>query len=80
MTPLGGAAVLTVIFSTFFMFSFVSGSTSFPKPLSVEEEKKYISQFETGTEEEKQQAKNILIEHNLRLVAEQTEMATKSLC
>ena len=61
--------MLTVIFSTFFMFSFVSGSTSFPKPLSVEEEKKYISQFETGTEEEKQQAKNILIEHNLRLVA-----------
>lgn len=61
--------MLTIIFSTFFMFSFVSGSSSFPKPLSAEEEKKYISQFETGTQEEKQQAKNILIEHNLRLVA-----------
>lgn len=69
MTPLGGVAVFTVFLSTFFMFSFVSGSTSFPKPLSAEEEKKYISQFETGTEEEKQQAKDILIERNLRLVA-----------
>ena len=69
MTPLGGAAVFTVFLSTFFMFSFVSGSASFPKPLSAEEEKKYISQFETGTEEEKQQAKDILIERNLRLVA-----------
>ena len=69
MTHLGGAAVFTVFLSTFFMFSFVSGSASFPKPLSAEEEKKYISQFETGTEEEKQQAKDILIERNLRLVA-----------
>ena len=62
MTPLGGVAVFTVFLSTFFMFSFISGSASFPKPLSAEEEKKYISQFETGTEEEKQQAKDILIE------------------
>lgn len=70
MTPfLGGVTVLTLFFSTFFMFSFVSGSNSFPKPLSAEEEKKYISQFESGTEEEKQEAKDILIEHNLRLVA-----------
>ena len=70
MTPLGGVAVFTVFLSTFFMFSFISGSASFPKPLSAEEEKKYISQFETGTEEEKQQAKDILIERNLRLVAQ----------
>ena len=53
---------------TFFILSFVTGS-SFPKPLSIEDEKKYILQFESGTEEEKQEAKNILIEHNLRLVA-----------
>ncbi len=66
MTPLGGMLVFTLI--PFFILSFVAGS-SFPKPLSVEEEKKYILQFESGTEEEKQEAKNILIEHNLRLVA-----------
>lgn len=65
MTPLGGVAV----FGMFFMFSFVSGSSSFPKPLSAEEEKKYITLFETGTQEQKQEAKDILIEHNLRLVA-----------
>ena len=48
----------------FLMLGFVSGST-FPKPLSEKEEKKYIELFAKGDEN----AKNILIEHNLRLVA-----------
>lgn len=61
--------MLAGLFSSLFMFSFVSYSSSFPKPLSPEEEEKYISLFEDGNESEKQEARNILIEHNLRLVA-----------
>lgn len=53
----------------FFMFSHIAGNSSFPKPLTAEEEARYIDQYENGTPEEKRQAKNILIEHNLRLVA-----------
>ncbi len=44
---------------------YVSGNAAFPKPLSSEEEKKYLSLLSNGDEG----AKNILIEHNLRLVA-----------
>ena len=57
------------LLGSIFLLSFVSGSGSFPKPLSAEEEKKYIEQFESGTQQQKQQAKDILIERNLRLVA-----------
>ena len=46
MTPLGGVAVFTVFLSTFFMFSFISGSASFPKPLSAEEEKMYLEKIQ----------------------------------
>ncbi len=38
---------------------------SFPKPLSAADEKKYFARYATGD----QQARNTLIEHNLRLVA-----------
>ena len=48
----------------FLMLGFVGGST-FPRPLSEKEEKKYIELLSAGDEN----AKNILIEHNLRLVA-----------
>lgn len=44
---------------------YVSGSASFPKPLTPEEEKKYLLACTNGDTN----AKNILIEHNLRLVA-----------
>jgi RNA polymerase sporulation-specific sigma factor len=47
------------------MFSHITGSNSFPKPLSAEEERHYLEQYENGGIE----AKNILIERNLRLVA-----------
>lgn len=40
-------------------------SVSFPKPLSAKEEEHYISLYESGDED----AKNVLIERNLRLVA-----------
>ncbi|MDR5658113.1 RNA polymerase sporulation sigma factor SigK [Serpentinicella sp. ANB-PHB4] len=45
--------------------SYISSNTSFPKPLSKEEEEKYLALFEQGDED----ARNILVERNLRLVA-----------
>ena len=48
----------------FLLLGFVNGN-AFPKPLSAKEEKRYIKLMEEGDEK----AKNILIEHNLRLVA-----------
>lgn len=44
---------------------YVSGNASFPEALSPEEEQKYINLYTEGD----MQAKNVLIEHNLRLVA-----------
>jgi|GEM_PF-6991791 len=43
--------------------------SSFPKPLSPEDEKRYIAMYESGDKAQKAHAKDILIEHNLRLVA-----------
>ncbi len=51
--------------SLILLVSYVSGSDSFPKPLSGKEEKEYLERYKNGDEE----AKNKLIEHNLRLVA-----------
>lgn len=47
------------------MFGYISGSNLFPEPLTSEEEKIYLEQMKNGDEE----ARNILIERNLRLVA-----------
>ncbi len=47
------------------LLSFVSGETAFPKPLTAKEESEYIKKFKNGDME----ARNKLIEHNLRLVA-----------
>ena len=47
------------------MAGYVSGSATFPKPLTAEEEEKYLRLFDEGDEN----AKNMLIERNLRLVA-----------
>ena len=55
----------SIISSLFFLISFISGNNSFPKPLSSKEEQMYIERMENGDIE----AKKILIEHNLRLVA-----------
>ncbi len=54
----------SVVKSLVFLISFMSGSNSFPKPLSAKEEKLYIEKMENGDID----AKNKLIEHNLRLV------------
>jgi RNA polymerase sporulation-specific sigma factor len=43
----------------------VSGNGSFPRPLEPEEEEYHLKKFAEGSED----SKNILIEHNLRLVA-----------
>ena len=47
------------------MAGYVSGSATFPKPLSPEEESEYIKRYSEGD----MQAKDVLIERNLRLVA-----------
>ena len=48
-----------------FCFSYFSSITSFPQPLTAEEEKYYLELYHQGNEN----AKNIFIERNLRLVA-----------
>ena len=49
----------------FFLLGYLSGGNSFPTPLSPEEEQRYLQEYAQGNDE----AKNILIERNLRLVA-----------
>lgn len=48
-----------------FLILFISNGASFPKPLSAKQEQEYLEKFKNGD----QSAKNVLIEHNLRLVA-----------
>ncbi len=48
-----------------FVLGYISNNNLFPEPLEPEEEKKYLEKFMQGDEE----ARNILIERNLRLVA-----------
>ncbi|NLX77219.1 MAG: RNA polymerase sporulation sigma factor SigK [Clostridiaceae bacterium] len=57
--------ILNEIFTAVFFTGYITNYQSFPHPLSVEEEKKYLELFSQGDEE----ARNILIERNLRLVA-----------
>ena len=54
-----------VLSSITLLLSYIANGNSFPKPLSAEEDRKYIEQWQNGDEH----AKEILIEHNLRLVA-----------
>jgi len=57
---------LTNIFSyIFFLFGYISSANLFPEPLSKSEEEYYLKKFFNGDKD----AKNKLIEHNLRLVA-----------
>ena len=49
----------------FLLFGYIQGSNLFPEPLSAEEEKNCLEQLAKGNDE----ARNILIERNLRLVA-----------
>ena len=61
-------ALLLLMNSLLFMLRITPGD-SFPKPLSRKEEEEYISRWEKGD----LQARNLLIEHNLRLVAHMTK-------
>lgn len=47
------------------MFGYIQGGSLFPEPLTAEEEKQYLLQMAEGDDE----ARNVLIERNLRLVA-----------
>ena len=54
------------IFESFLIFSgYISSTSSFPKPLTKEEEESYLKSYKEGDEN----ARNILVERNLRLVA-----------
>lgn len=57
--------VLKFFSEAVFLVGYVSASNSFLKPLSATEEAMYIEQFKNGNSD----ARNKLIEHNLRLVA-----------
>ncbi len=50
---------------TVFLMLYLSGGATFPKPLSLAEERYYLERYKNGDLE----ARNILIERNLRLVA-----------
>ncbi|HLR34847.1 MAG TPA: RNA polymerase sporulation sigma factor SigK [Tissierellales bacterium] len=62
-------SLMTNLFCFFkpFLFytGYISSNSSFPEPLSKEEEEKYLQLYAKGDEE----ARNVLIERNLRLVA-----------
>jgi len=57
-------AALNLIGNLHLLFGYLTNN-SFPQPLTTEEEKKYLRQMLRGDEA----ARNVLIEHNLRLVA-----------
>ncbi|HBQ65073.1 MAG TPA: RNA polymerase subunit sigma-70, partial [Clostridiales bacterium] len=57
--------ILEMFFDLFFTFGHMVNNNSFPKPLTREEEARYIEEWRNGSKE----ARNILIERNLRLVA-----------
>ena len=56
---------LAFLGSGLFVLGYISNNNLFPESLSAEEEKMYVKKMREGD----QDAKNILIEHNLRLVA-----------
>lgn len=62
---IGVLGFLQFLKSAVFVVGYISNNSLFPEPLSAEEEKECLEQVAKGDEE----AKNILIERNLRLVA-----------
>ena len=57
--------ILNLLQTAVFVVGYISNNNLFPEPLTAEEEKIYLEKFANGDEE----ARNILIERNLRLVA-----------
>ena len=62
---LGAITFIEFLKSAVFLTGYISTNNLFPEPLSTEEEREYLEQMQNGDEE----ARNILIERNLRLVA-----------
>lgn len=65
MFALSISGFLAFLNSAVFMVGYITNNTLFPEPLTSEEEKTYLEEYKNGSEE----ARNILIERNLRLVA-----------
>lgn len=65
MFALSLSGFLAFLQSSIFLVGYISNNPLFPEPLTSEEEKKYLELFKNGDED----ARNILIERNLRLVA-----------
>lgn len=65
MLVLSLAGFAAFLQSAICLVGYISNNSLFPEPLSSDEEKKYLELLKNGDEE----ARNILIEHNLRLVA-----------
>ncbi len=65
MFALSLSGFLSFLSSSIFLVGYISNNSLFPEPLDSEEEKKYLELLKSGDED----ARNILIERNLRLVA-----------
>ncbi len=61
--------LIQLLHELMFLTGYIGGGNAFPKQLSAEEEKKYLDLYAKGDIN----ARNILIEHNLRLVAHITK-------
>jgi len=59
------SGLLTFLKTAFFILGYISNNSLFPEPLTAEEEKECLEKYMAGDED----ARNILIERNLRLVA-----------
>ena len=57
--------LLELVGSKIFLTGYVTGNSTFPKPLNEKEEKIYLERLKDGDVE----AKRVLVERNLRLVA-----------
>lgn len=57
--------ILNYLFNDFYIFSAAYSNNIFPDPLTKDEEEEYLKKAKLGDKE----ARNMLIEHNLRLVA-----------
>ena len=65
MLALTISGFLAFLQSAIFVVGYISNNQLFPEPLSTDEEKMYLQKLSEGDEE----ARNVLIERNLRLVA-----------
>jgi RNA polymerase sporulation-specific sigma factor len=66
----GLITALTLMFKQVMLFVSYVKNNAFPQPLSEEEEEKHLQRFSKGDAH----SRNLLIEHNLRLVAHIVKM------